>query len=976
MNSTILLVEDNPTTRKLVRFTLATKGYALLEAEDAASALRLAEQQPDLILQDLVLPDMDGFELAERLRARLGERTVPILAFSGFVSKLEEARISAVGFDDIIVKPIEPSRLLQVIEAHLPAGDRDALARFGRGLTLLMADDDPIQAKLAAFRFTRLGFEVSVVGDGAEALRELHVTRPSLVVSDVMMPKVDGFQLCLEVRKDPALRELPVVLVTSSYFDDPDRRLALQAGANAFVVRTPDLRELIAAVRSVVDGSTPPPRTTVAVAEVEREHTQRVIQQLERQVTMNAGVSQRCALLSAELSILSRISEALTQHADFDASLDEVLAACFDAGGISTGALYTFPNSAELRSRPFGKESVWGGAELGDFFGDIAELRVLLSTNGLVALPSNDARLASANRALREAGILTALAVALTHGGELMGGLFLASKSVPLDDPDRRAFVTSVAGQIAQALALVRAFSQKVESERRAQDTAGTLRAMMESMADGVVVADLAGNCLYRNSAAEELVQLAGLGGPSSPSPDLGVFLPDRATRYPQAELPLVRAMHGERVQSAEIFVRHEAAREGVWLSVNAMPLLDAQAKRRGGVAVFRDVTAEKSAQEQLMVSDRMASIGLLAAGVAHEINNPLAVVIGNVELALEDLNALALAPRDPKLLSNLRAELDDVRHAGNRVRDIARDLKLFSRAEEGKIADVDVREVAESSIRLAWNEIRHRARLQKDFQDVPPVRVNESRLGQVLLNLLVNAAQAIREGNAQENVIRVATRRDGSGQVLIEVSDTGPGIPADVLHRLFTPFFTTKPAGIGTGLGLAICRRIITAVGGEITAESRVGRGTTFRVHLPASKQGTQTSPAPPRPPSDAPVAQATILVIDDEEAVIRAIQRVLGTQHRVTAYSHAAEALKTIAAGARYDLIISDLVMPEMTGMDFYEELTRAAPEQAERVVFLTGGAFTARAREFLDRVAATCLDKPFNPQALRELVNERLR
>jgi CheY-like chemotaxis protein/signal transduction histidine kinase len=975
MNSTILLVEDNPTTRKLVRFTLATKGYSLLEAEDAASALRLAEQHPDLILQDLVLPDMDGFELAGQLRRRMGDRPVPILAFSGFVSKLEEARISAVGFDDIIVKPVEPSRLLQIIEAHLPAGDRESLAAFGGGLSLLIADDDPIQAKLAAFRFARLGFEVSVVGDGAEALREIYVNRPALVVSDVMMPKLDGFQLCLEVRKDAALRDLPIVLVTSSYFDEPDRRLALQAGANAFVVRTPDLRELIAAVRSVLDGSAPPPAPGVAPGEVEREHAQRVMQQLERQVTMNAGVAQRCALLSAELSILSRISEALTQHADFDASLDEVLAACFDAGGISTGALYTFPSPLDARARPFGKVNVWSAAELDHFFGDIGELRQLLRTSGLVALPSNDGKLAATNAALAQAGILTALAVPLTHGGELMGGLFLASKSVPLDDPDRRAFVTSVAGQLAQALALVRAFSQKVESERKAQDTAGTLRAMMESMADGVVVADLAGNCLYRNSAAEDLVGLAGIGGSAPAAPGLGVFLSDRATPYPPAQLPLVRAMHGERVQSAELFVRHEAAREGVWLSVNAMPLLDAQAERRGGVAVFRDVTAEKNAQEQLMVSDRMASIGLLAAGVAHEINNPLAVVIGNVELALEELDALALEPRDPKHLSNLRAELDDVRNAGNRVRDIARDLKLFSRAEEGKVTtEVDVRAVAESAIRLAWNEIRHRARLQKDLDDVPAVRVNESRLGQVILNLLVNAAQAIREGNAQENVIRIATERDERGDVLIAVSDTGPGIPADVLHRLFTPFFTTKPAGVGTGLGLAICRRIITSFGGDISVESRVGRGTTFRVRLPASK-GTQSSRAPARPPSDAPAERASILVIDDEEAVIRAIQRVLGARHRVTGYSRAADALKTIADGARYDLIISDLVMPEMTGMDFYEELERSAPEQAERVVFLTGGAFTTRAREFLDRVEATCLDKPFNPQALRELVKARL-
>jgi len=374
MKPTILLVEDNPITRKLVRFTLTKQGYSLLEAEDAASALRLAEQGPDLILQDLVLPDMDGFELAGRLRERMGSRAVPILAFSGFVSKLEEAKISAVGFDDVIVKPIEPSRLVRVIEAHLPPAEDLAAEVFGSGRRLLIADDDPILAKLAAFRFSRLGFEVSVVGDGAEALRQICVDRPTIVVSDVMMPRLDGFQLCIEVRKDPALCALPVVLMTSSYSDEGDRRLAEQAGATAFVVKTPDLRGVIAAVRSALSGAVAPASPTVLRPEVEREHTHRVIQQLERQVSLTAGVSQRCALLSAELSILSSISEALTRNEDFEASLDEVIAECFDAGGISMGALYTFPNSKEVRARPFGKQSAWSAETLAEFFGDVDEL--------------------------------------------------------------------------------------------------------------------------------------------------------------------------------------------------------------------------------------------------------------------------------------------------------------------------------------------------------------------------------------------------------------------------------------------------------------------------------------------------------------------------------------------------------------------------------------------------------------------------
>jgi len=376
----MLLIEDNPITRKLVRFTLENKGFAVLEATDGKSALEtVAAHLPDLVLLDLVLPDTDGFELAGKLRAVLSREQAPIIAFSGFVSKLEEARISAVGFDDVIVKPVEPWRLVQIVQAHLPEPPVRFIEPFGEGRRLLVADDDPIQAKLTAFRMGRLGFDVVCVEDGAAALAAAQARAPELLLADIMMPHMDGFRLCLEIRKDPGLRELPVVLMTASYMDEADRSLARQAGATSFVLRTPSLREVIEAVRRALSSPTPAPKPTLEHAEVEREHTQRVIQQLERQVQMNAGIAQRCSVLAAELSILSGISSALTRHEDFDAALDQVLAACFDAGGISTGALYLFEVGGAVRTRAFGIGSTWSNEALQGFFCDIDRLRSLLA---------------------------------------------------------------------------------------------------------------------------------------------------------------------------------------------------------------------------------------------------------------------------------------------------------------------------------------------------------------------------------------------------------------------------------------------------------------------------------------------------------------------------------------------------------------------------------------------------------------------
>ncbi|MGO9834590.1 MAG: response regulator [Polyangiaceae bacterium] len=382
------------------------------------------------------------------------------------------------------------------------------------------------------------------------------------------------------------------------------------------------------------------------------------------------------------------------------------------------------------------------------------------------------------------------------------------------------------------------------------------------------------------------------------------------------------------------------------------------------------EVRAEQARmRERLVISERMASAGTLAAGVAHEINNPLGVAMANVEFATD---ALARMAQDPAVV-NLEEPLRDAREALERIRDIVRDVKLFSRPHDDATVAVDVRRVLDSSTRMAWNEIRHRAKLVKDYEEVPMVSANESRLGQVVLNLVVNAAQAIAEGQADANEIRVSTRATDDGRVLVDVSDTGSGIPSENLERIFDPFFTTKAVGVGTGLGLAICHRIVTELGGHITVESEVGKGSRFRLSLPAVKERS----VPPKPVSQAPPKprRQRILIVDDEETLARAIERSLRPDHDVVVVMRAQEALTRIEGGERFDVILTDVMMPEMTGMDMYERLRQVVPEQAEHVVFLTGGAFTPAAREFLDSVPNPIIEKPFEPKSLRAVIADFL-
>ena len=239
--------------------------------------------------------------------------------------------------------------------------------------------------------------------------------------------------------------------------------------------------------------------------------------------------------------------------------------------------------------------------------------------------------------------------------------------------------------------------------------------------------------------------------------------------------------------------------------------------------------------EQQLLLSDRLVSIGTLAAGVAHEINNPLSYVIGNIDFALQRLAAVHAVPNAGVDMEALAHALREAREGADRIRHTTRDLRVFAYNDDSPSAPMDVQRVINSSFTMAWNEIRHRARLTRDFAQVPSVLGNEARVGQVFLNLLVNAAQALPEGEIDSQEIRVKIASVAE-RVVVSVADTGAGMPPDVLARLFEPFFTTKPKGVGTGLGLAICQNIINDLGGEITVESKLGVGTEFKISLPTT--------------------------------------------------------------------------------------------------------------------------------------------
>ena len=393
---------------------------------------------------------------------------------------------------------------------------------------------------------------------------------------------------------------------------------------------------------------------------------------------------------------------------------------------------------------------------------------------------------------------------------------------------------------------------------------------------------------------------------------------------------------------------------------------------RPAALLVAHDRREWKRLEAALGERDRLATVGTLAAGVGHEINNPLQNITMTLELLREELIAMS-AEVPARRVERLLELADDARLGAQRIAKIVRGLDTFARGEREEAAVLDLHTVLDLSISLTGNQLRHHVQLHTDLRATPLVFCDESRLAQVFINLLTNAAQAMADRPAERNVLRVCSWTDERGRAVVEIGDNGPGMTDEVRARVFEPFFTTKPVGEGSGLGLAIAHSIVTSFGGELSCASELGVGSTFLVRLPASTQ-EDVRPAQRRRQSGSVPRRGRILVVEDDPVVAALVERVLSADHHVERAADGLQGLARLASEPRYDVILCDLMMPNMSGIQLYQRVLSEQPELGERFVFMTGGA-TGGAQAFLDGVPNRKLAKPFSMLTLRELVNDVL-
>jgi signal transduction histidine kinase/ActR/RegA family two-component response regulator len=378
------------------------------------------------------------------------------------------------------------------------------------------------------------------------------------------------------------------------------------------------------------------------------------------------------------------------------------------------------------------------------------------------------------------------------------------------------------------------------------------------------------------------------------------------------------------------------------------------------------DITDAKLMDQRLRMADRLISAGTLAAGIAHEINNPLTYVMGSIDLLRR---RLAQHPAARDATADLVAQMLD---GVERIRSVVADVRAFARADDQAIVAIDLRAVVAAAIRIVSSDVRHRAELTSDLApDTPPVLANDARLGQVLINLLVNASQAMPpDRDVTQNRIVVRTRRLSSGDAALIVEDNGTGIPPEIVPRVFDPFFTTKPVGVGTGLGLSVVQGIVASLGGRIELDSTVGRGSTFMVTLRAADEQAAAA-ATPETGLHATVP-GRVLVIDDEPMIRNVVVRTLAAQGFVVEEAcNGRDGLARAIGTTRYDAILCDLMMPDLDGVTLHSELLAHRPELARRVVFISGGAVTPRTQAFLEQPGVVVLHKPFAIDRLLEAI-----
>lgn len=986
----ILVIEDDADVCRTVTDWLEDAGYEVLIAYTAIAGLAQArDRRPNLLLLDLRLPDLDGLTLLTRLGADPRTSALPVLVISGHLDAATRAACRMAGVRDVLEKPFQPEALLELVAAHVgvPSRPQHVVRRPGARWesTIAQGISRLVHADLDATRVCQ------AVVDGAQELIGLAAASLWLLHGEML-------ELCVQSplfdRAPRAYTRIPVgegligriarerrPLTTADARRDPNvkNRATFEAlGLRAFV-GVPLLHDgrLLGVLSGARLSSRPFEAEDLQMLEALAEHAAAVLEQarLLQESQQRRQTAEALAALAAELSaadaptvVLERVLDYVQQLVAADIPYLAVLEPHSGATPVWIARGARSPRFSQivpglgkgivgwimLHGEPFRTSDYLSDPRISHDFDDI----------------------------VREEGITTAMSVPVRLKGRVVGVLGAQRREPrPFTDDDERVLI-QLAAQAAVALDNVWLFRQV---ERVKQQWETTVDHLPEGLA--LLDQDLRLVQVNRTLAGWVGADRSGLAGRP-----VGEVLPAYATTAGAARL--ARAQAGGEPQAAEF----EEPGSGRVFEETLAPVTDAGGRPAGLVVTLRDVTEARRLQAQLARTDKLASLGEMLAGVAHELNNPLTGVLGFAQL-------LEAQVEDPAVREDLRKIASEAQRAARLVQR----LLAFARQYPPERRPTQLNALVQAAVELLEVPCRHEGiAFETDLAaDLPLTWADPHQLQQVVVNLVTNARQAM-VGAGRRGRIRLSTRLAG-GFLELRVADEGPGIPASVLPRIFDPFFTTKAPGEGTGLGLSVCHSVVSAHGGSIWAESRPGEGATFYVRVPvvalpspgapppapgapvpalaaspqaaAAPHSAIAAPEPALGPASAPGTPAgerslRVLVAEDEPALRElALEALAPRGHVVETVPDGNAALERLRRD-RYDVLLLDLRMPGLDGHRLVERLAAEQTPHRPRIVLMTGDSVRPETRAWLAATKLPVIDKPFTLEALVALVEGSTR